>query len=131
MYIYVHIYVIMKKEKPYEFDNIPPSMVSDFQVSYGVTNLGMADLLQVSNKTYYNIMQKEKLSPVQADRLMSIQRVYEEGAQVFMSEERFNKWLETPKSMFDGRKPKDFLNTVTGMFELMDHLGRIKHGILA
>jgi putative toxin-antitoxin system antitoxin component (TIGR02293 family) len=121
----------MKEEKTYEFNNIAPSMVSDFQASYGVNNRDMAGLLKISDKTYYNIMQKDKLSPVQADRLMSIQKIYKEGAHVFMDEESFSKWLDTKQYAFNNQKPKELLGTITGMFEVMDQLGRIKHGILA
>jgi len=121
----------MKKEKRYKFKDHSAQVLNDFQVSYGVTNNDMAELMSVSEKTYYNIKQKDKLSPAHADRLLTIQKIYIEGAQVFMTEESFNNWLDTPQYAFDNEKPKEMLSTISGMFEVMNQLGRIKHGILA
>ena len=122
----------MEEEKMYNFDeDLSPQVLNDFQESYGVTNNDMAVLMSVSEKTYYNIKQKEKLSPVNSDRLLTIQRIYKEGKEVFMSEDSFNDWLDTPQTAFGNIKPKKMLSTITGMFDVMNQLGRIKHGILA
>jgi uncharacterized protein (DUF2384 family) len=50
------------------------------------------------------------------------------GNEVFGSRDGFDCWLDTTNFFFDNKKPKNFLNTVTGIRFVDDRLTAIEYG---
>lgn len=50
------------------------------------------------------------------------------GTDVFGDTDAFSSWLETENFYLDGRKPSDFLNTISGIKFIDDHLTGMEYG---
>ncbi|MCP4458092.1 MAG: DUF2384 domain-containing protein [Cytophagales bacterium] len=112
-------------------DAIDVSVVQEAQVTYNVSKQGMAKLLGISNKTYYNLMKTTTLDKNQSDRFTYIQNILKEGASTFNGSDNFREWLHTEQPTLSGAKPLDMLATITGAHEVLVAVSRIKHGIFA
>lgn len=91
-----------------------------------------ANYLQLSERTIQRA-QKEKKSfqPIQSERIVELDMLYEYGVEVFGDKDNFNVWLNSRSVALGGRMPKELLDTTFGMGMVKDELGRIEHGILA
>lgn len=74
---------------------------------------------------------KDKLSPGPSERALLIANLYNKGAGVFESKEKFTEWMNTANISLGKVKPKDYLDTFSGLEHLSDELGRIEHGFNA
>ncbi len=115
----------------YEIKTVETSKVAEEAVAYGIPKSDMASMLGVSDKTFYNIMQKTYLDRERSDRFHFLHQVLESGKDTFGSEEGFTSWMNTPQPTLDGHKPLDMLSSITGANQVLQMLGRIKHGITA
>ena len=117
--------------KQYEIEKASPSSVQEVAVAYGMTKDDMAGILGVSEKTYYNMMQKPSLDRERSDRFQFIHQILESGEEAFGFKSNFSKWLKTPQSTLDGCIPIDMMSTITGANRVLQIIGRIKYGITA
>ena len=115
----------------YKIEPVETSKVNEESVAYGIPKADMADLLGVSEKTFYNLMQKKHLDRERSDRFLFIDHILESGLEAFGSKENLALWMKTPQPMLDNHKPLDMLTTITGANKVLQILGRIKHGITA
>ncbi len=112
-------------------DSINVSTVQEAQAIYNVSKQGMAKLLGISDKTYYNLMKVSTLDKNQSDRFTYIQNILNEGTTTFNGSDNFRDWLHTEQPTLDGVKPLDMLTSITGAHEVLVAITRIKHGIFA
>lgn len=61
----------------------------------------------------------------------ALAHVYERGAGVFESAERFEEWLSMPQAAFGNEVPGDMPGSGEGLERILEELGRIEHGIFA
>lgn len=115
----------------YEIEEVETSKVHEEAVAYGIPKSDMAGILGVSEKTFYNIMQKTHLDRERSDRFHFIDQVLQSGKEAFGSEENFSAWMKTSQPTLEGNKPLDMLTSITGANKVLQLLGRIKHGITA
>lgn len=97
----------------------------------GITLNEMGHYMHISPRTLQRKQEGKKLSPDVSERFLLIQNVYIRGSQVFSNLDRFCQWMDTPNIALSNSKPKDYLDTFTGIEYLMGEMGRIEHGILA
>jgi putative toxin-antitoxin system antitoxin component (TIGR02293 family) len=57
--------------------------------------------------------------------------LYEKGLIIFGSTEEFTKWMSTPAFGLGNQKPKDLLNTITGINLITEELTRVEYGDLS
>ncbi|MEQ9425172.1 MAG: DUF2384 domain-containing protein [Cyclobacteriaceae bacterium] len=107
----------------------PPSIVKEAAVTYGFSNSQMAELLGVSDKTYYNMMKSKTLDTNQGDRFNFINDILNEGEEAFGSRENFKDWLHSTQPTLNGHTPIKMMATLTGAQEVLATLTRIKYGI--
>ena len=117
--------------KRYTIEESTPAAVKEAAAAYGMTRDEMAGVLGISEKTYYNMMQKSTLDQERSDRFSFIQQILTSGEEAFGSKNNFSQWLKTPQSPLDGYIPLDMMSTITGANRVLQILGRIKHGITA
>ena len=60
-----------------------------------------------------------------------LDRLIAQAKNIFGSEEKALKWLETPLPMLGGKTPLECVKTERGAKEAEDVLGRIAHGIFS
>lgn len=75
--------------------------------------------------------EKKTFDPLQAEKILQITMLYEQGVEVFGSKENFDIWLGTTSIALGNVKPKDLLDTSFGIDMLATELIRIEHGVLA
>ncbi|MEQ9466344.1 MAG: DUF2384 domain-containing protein [Ekhidna sp.] len=117
--------------EPYKIESTSPETVNEAAIAYGMTKDDMAGIMGVSEKTYYNMMQKPTLDRERSDRFQFIRQILESGEEALGSKSNFSAWLKTPQPMLDGYIPLDMMSTITGANRVLQILGRIKHGITA
>jgi len=64
-----------------------------------------------------------------SEHLIKLAELISRGKEVFENEEKFKRWLNTPIGAFQGKKPIEYIDTITGIEMILDELGRIEHGI--
>jgi putative toxin-antitoxin system antitoxin component (TIGR02293 family) len=111
---------------------VSTSEMSAFQRKYMLTHKQMAYLLAISEKGYYNLLNKDSLlSKNQSGQFLKVVEVFKEGEEALMSKEAFLEWLQQPHWYFKHRKPFDLLDTPIGADAIIEELGRAKYGMLS
>lgn len=91
-----------------------------------------SDNLHISERTMQRYKKENKsFAPIYAERILEITQLYHIGAAIFGNEDLFNQWMNSNNLAIGGEKPKDLLNSISGINLLKDELGRIQHGIFA
>ncbi len=98
---------------------------------YDLTLKEIAAILNVSERTLQRYENADILSKDASDRALHLQRLYEKGAEVFGSLDKFKGWMKSNILYFKNEKPITFLDTIFGFELLEQELGRIEHGIFA
>lgn len=97
----------------------------------GFTLSEMGQYAHVATRTLQRKNPGEKFPADISEKFLLIQNLYVRGSKVFGSLADFQDWMNTPNRIFDNSKPKDFLDTYSGLEYIMQELGRIEHGFFA
>jgi len=90
-----------------------------------------SNYLHVSERTMQRYKKdKRTFDTLQSEKILHITLLFNTGAEVFGSPEKFNTWLDSDNLVLRC-KPKDLLDSTFGIGMLRDELTRIEHGILA
>lgn len=90
----------------------------------------IAKMLNVTKATLFNKRTGERFDSSLSERLMALTDLYSYGYDVMGSREKFNRWMKTDNVALQG-KPLDFADTIYGINEIKNILGRIEHGIFS
>lgn len=108
---------------------------SDFNKIAVATPFSLAEwasYLQLSERTIQrNQKEKKAFQPIQSERIVELNMLYQYGVEVFGDKDNFNVWLNSKSMALGGRSPKELLDTKFGINMVKDELGRIEHGVLA
>lgn len=111
---------------------VPLDEVKAFQKKYMFTHKQMAYLMAMSEKGYYNLLNKNNsLSRIQSGQFLKVAEVFREGEEALTSKEAFLEWLQQPHWYFNHKKPFDLLDTPIGADAIIEELGRAKYGMLS
>lgn len=91
----------------------------------------MAAILNVSERTLQRYTDEDILSKDASERALHLQRLFQRGASVFGSLDKFTGWMNEPALIFSNERPLSFLDTIFGFEIIEQELGRIEHGIFA
>jgi len=105
--------------------------VSDIMLLTGFTLNEMGKYVHIAPRTLQRKKPGEKLSTEISEKVILIQNLYIKGGKVMGSLLNFQEWMDTSNIAFENAKPKDFLDTYSGIEYLMQELGRIEHGFTA
>lgn len=108
------------------------AFVNDLMSKYGFSKAELARLIDVSPKTIERHFQADKtFTGLQAERLLLLAELYQQGSSVFGSQVKFLKWLNHEIAALEGSKPRSWLDTHHGIQIISDEIGRIQHGIFS
>ncbi len=97
----------------------------------------LADKLRVSREQLVHAVglsartirgRKDRLTPLETDRLVRLEKVFEKACEVLGSEQEAADWMTQPAYGFGGIKPLDMLDTEVGTREVFNLLGSIESG---
>lgn len=98
----------------------------------GLSKSEWANALQISTKTLERYLKQHKtFEPLQSERILEIESLFEKGEEIFGSLDKFMQWLNHESVAMGGVIPKELLDTSMGIGLVQDELGRIDHGIFA
>jgi putative toxin-antitoxin system antitoxin component (TIGR02293 family) len=112
-------------------EGLQTNMVREFEVAYGISKHEMADLMGISEKTYYNLLLKDKLDRERSDRFLFIEKIFEEGEETFIGKQNFNSWLRQPHPSLENQKPIDLLDSLNGAQAVHAEIIRTRHNVLS
>jgi len=73
----------------------------------------------------------DRLSKSISEKALLISNLYGKGSQLFGSIDNFKEWMDTSNIALGNVKPKEYLDTFSGIEYLTEELGRIEHGFMA
>lgn len=89
----------------------------------------LADWLNITPRTIHNYRVKPtKLKANTKEHILLLLSLYKHGIETFSYKDRFENWLSSPNQFLDGRAPKDFLDTISGIHFIDDRLTAIDYG---
>lgn len=89
-------------------------------------------MLHLSERTLQRYAKNEgTFAPMNAERVMQIAKVLEQGKITFGKVENFYNWLKSEPSIIEGNLSMNDLSSYDGIQKILTQLGRIQHGILA
>ena len=115
----------------YKNEHIPSAFLKKFITSIGASQNTASRLLGISARTLQRELAATHLSQELSDRFLQLIDLYKEGVEAFYTLETFKKWLETSKSVFQGKQPFDLMHTITGIQQVKEEIIRTKLGILS
>ena len=110
---------------------ITRSKVIDIMSITELTINEMGQYIHVSPRTLQRKDYKEYLPSEISEKVLLIQNLYARGSKTFNSLDAFKDWMNTPNITMEGSKPKDFLDTYSGIEYVKHELGRLEHGFNA
>jgi putative toxin-antitoxin system antitoxin component (TIGR02293 family) len=107
------------------------SSVARLSEKLGVEPALLLGVIGIPERTAARRRQEGFLKAGEADRLLRVARVLEEGTRVFGSQEKAARWLNTPTPALYAVTPLSLLESDAGTQAVTDELGRIDFGDFA
>jgi uncharacterized protein (DUF2384 family) len=76
------------------------------------------------------LAKRDRLAPLEADRVLLVEELYRRGEEVFGNKENFQRWMEMDHLLL-GEAPMTFLLSSKGIEQVLDELIAIEHGLPA
>jgi putative toxin-antitoxin system antitoxin component (TIGR02293 family) len=105
--------------------------ISEFKSFLRNTGLAQEDVVEmigVSMRTFERRMEKGRLTPEEADRLLNIAKIFEMLRETFSDQRFILRWWNTPEEDLNDRSPMDAAKTETGRDQIRVMIGRIRSG---
>jgi putative toxin-antitoxin system antitoxin component (TIGR02293 family) len=134
-----------KIQNPIDFDalikrGIPSRVMYHVKKEFNLTDEVLAVILGTSLRTIarrrkatetLHKTSKERLSPVESDRLYRFARIIALAEEVFESKEDALEWLNSAQQGLGGTIPFEMLQTDAGAREVEELLVRIEYGVIS
>lgn len=116
----------------YQRAGLPPVVVGVISQKLGLSADKLLSELGLS-RSFVKARQArgQKLSAVEAERVIRAARIFKRAAEVLEDEEGARNWLRQPLRTLGGELPLSFLDTNAGYDLVEDELKRIEYGIVA
>ena len=96
------------------------------------TQAEWSDILHISERTLQRYAKdNHAFAPINAERLVLIEKVIEQGKITFGKAENFYNWLKRDPYMLEKNLSVQSLSSFEGIQDVLTQLGRIQHGIFA
>jgi putative toxin-antitoxin system antitoxin component (TIGR02293 family) len=86
-------------------------------------------ILSVSRAKLLSKRPEEKFDQLTSERIMLLADLFSYGLEVFGDKDRLTTWLKRPSKALGDISPVDMMDTVYGIQEIRNELGRIEYGI--
>ena len=116
---------------------MPLGVISHIKREFNLPDEVIARIIGVSPRTVsrrrkaVKIPAKERLSPVESDRVYRFARIVAMAEDVFEDKNEALEWLNSPQHGLGGRVPFDMLQTDAGAREVEELLLRIDYGVIS
>jgi putative toxin-antitoxin system antitoxin component (TIGR02293 family) len=116
---------------------IPLGVIFHIKKEFNLPDEVIARIIGVSPRTVsrrrktVKIPAKERLSPVESDRVYRFARIVALAEDVFEDKKEALEWLNSPQYGLGGRVPFDMLQTDAGAREVEELLIRIDYGVIS
>ena len=132
-----------KIQGPFDFDSLikkgmPSGVIYYMKKEFNLTDETLALITGISlrtiarrRKTTKGETAKERLSPVESDRLYRFARIIALAEEVFENKADAMEWLKSPQHGLGGVVPFEMLQTGAGTREVEDLLVRIEYGVIS
>jgi putative toxin-antitoxin system antitoxin component (TIGR02293 family) len=97
----------------------------------GLPIVGFTSLTHITARTLERKKPGERLAPEASERAILIGKLYFKGFELFGDKTKFLRWMDHENLAIEGRRPKELLDTITGIAMVQDELMRIEYGIVA
>lgn len=104
-----------------ELENLKEQTGIDYNV--------LAKVLAVTKATLHNKKGKARFDAFVSERILLLADIYSYGYTVFGDRDKFNRWMKTPNRALGHQSPLDLTETVYGMEEVKNLIGRIDYGV--
>jgi putative toxin-antitoxin system antitoxin component (TIGR02293 family) len=89
----------------------------------------LSRILTVTKATLHNKKGDARFSATVSERILMLADIYAFGYDVFEDKGKFNAWIATPLHALNGKTPISIMDTVYGMEEVRNLIGRIAYGV--
>lgn len=89
----------------------------------------LAELLSVGRATLINKRGDEKFNANISEKIFALADLYSFGYEVFGEADKFNRWMKSPNISISGKSPISLADTLTGIGEIKNMIGRIAYGV--
>ena len=89
----------------------------------------LSKILVVTKATLHNKKGKDRFDAAVSERILLLADIYSYGYTVFKDREKFNRWMKTPNRALGDVIPLDLAETIYGMEEVKNLIGRIDYGV--
>jgi putative toxin-antitoxin system antitoxin component (TIGR02293 family) len=96
----------------------------------GLTQVEFGKYIDLTSRAIQRKSLNDKLSTSISEKALLISNLYGKGSQAFEGIDNFKEWMDTPNLALGNVKPKEYLDTFSGIEYLMEELGRIEHGFM-
>lgn len=116
---------------------MPLGVISHIKREFSLPDEVIARIIGVSPRTVsrrrktVKIPARERLSPVESDRVYRFARIVAMAEDVFEDKNEALEWLNSPQHGLGGRVPFDMLQTDAGAREVEELLLRIDYGVIS
>jgi len=116
---------------------IPLGVILHIKKEFNLPDEVIARIIGVSPRTVsrrrktVKIPAKERLSPVESDRVYRFARIVALAEDIFEDKKEALEWLNSPQYGLGGRVPFDMLQTDAGAREVEELLIRIDYGVIS
>lgn len=90
----------------------------------------IAKMLNVTKATLFNKQEGQRFDSSLSERLMALTDLYSYGYDVMGSRDKFNRWMKEDNVALQG-KPIELADTLYGINEIRNILGRIEYGVFS
>lgn len=97
--------------------------------SFGLDYETLAKILSVAKATLFNKKNSERFNASLSEKIFALADLYSYGLSVFGEKTLFNTWVEAPNRALGYNKPVEMLDTLIGVGEVKNLIGRIEHGV--
>lgn len=103
--------------------------LEDVKDNFGLDYETLAKVLSVAKATLFNKKGTERFNPSLSEKIFVLANLYSYGLSVFGKKQLFNSWLEKENRALGYIRPLELLDTMIGVEEVKNLLGRIEQGI--
>jgi Uncharacterized conserved protein len=111
-------------------EGITKEKVNDIIKMTGLTQVEFGRYIDLTTRAIQRKNLTDRLSKSISEKALLIYNLYGRGSQIFGDIEDFKDWMDTPNIALGNVKPKEYLDTFSGIEFLTEELGRIEHGYM-
>lgn len=110
-------------------NGISKNYLVDIKDAIGLDYDMLGRILSVSRAKLLSKKSKEKFDQPTSERILLLADVYSYGLEVFEDKDRLTDWLKRPNKALGNQSPIEMMDTLYGIQEVKNELGRIEYGV--